>query len=71
MWWPDTLSLASDGHLYVTANQLHRQAKFHNGNDLRRRPFYLFRVPVREATPVLLRRDRAGGGAAASAAAQE
>ncbi len=29
--WPDTLSLASDGYLYVTANQLHRQARFHNG----------------------------------------
>jgi sugar lactone lactonase YvrE len=26
--WPDTLSLAADGHLYFTANQLHRQAQF-------------------------------------------
>jgi len=25
--WPDTLSLALDGYLYVTANQLHRQAR--------------------------------------------
>jgi sugar lactone lactonase YvrE len=33
MWWPDTLSLASDGYLYVTCNQLHRQAKFHGGTD--------------------------------------
>ena len=24
--WPDTLSVATDGYLYVTANQLHRQA---------------------------------------------
>lgn len=23
--WPDTMSLADDGYLYVTANQLHRQ----------------------------------------------
>ncbi len=23
--WPDTMSVAADGHLYVTANQLHRQ----------------------------------------------
>lgn len=58
MWWPDTLSLATDGHLYFTANQLHRQAKFHGGRDLRRRPFYLFRVRV-DATPVMLRRPDA------------
>ena len=52
--WPDTLSLATDGYLYVTANQLHRQARFHKGRDLRRRPYTLFRVRV-DAQPVLLR----------------
>ena len=26
--WPDTLSLAVNGYLYVTVNQLHRQARF-------------------------------------------
>ncbi len=52
--WPDTLSLASDGYLYVTANQLHRQARFHNGQDLRTKPYTLFRIKV-DAKPVLLR----------------
>jgi sugar lactone lactonase YvrE len=52
--WPDTLSLASDGHLYVTANQLHRQARFHNGRDLRHKPYVLFRIRV-DARPVMLR----------------
>jgi sugar lactone lactonase YvrE len=52
--WPDTLSLASDGYLYVTANQLHRQARFHNGRDMRRKPYTLFRIKV-NAKPVLLR----------------
>lgn len=51
--WPDTLSLAYDGYLYVTANQLHRQARFHNGKDLRRRPYTLFRIKV-NAKPVHL-----------------
>lgn len=51
--WPDTLSLATDGYLYVTANQLHRQARFHQGQDLRRKPYTLFRVRV-DAQPVLL-----------------
>ncbi|MDQ4101765.1 MAG: major royal jelly family protein [Thermoproteota archaeon] len=52
--WPDTLSLACDGYLYVTANQLHRQARFHNGQDLRIKPYTLFRINV-GAKPVLLR----------------
>jgi sugar lactone lactonase YvrE len=53
--WPDTLSLAAaDGYLYVTANQLHRQARYHKGSDLRRKPYTLFRVRV-DAQPVLLR----------------
>jgi sugar lactone lactonase YvrE len=53
--WPDTLSLAVDGYLYVTANQLHRQARFHKGRDLRRKPYALFRIRI-DAQPVLLRR---------------
>ncbi len=52
--WPDTLSLAADGHLYFTANQLHRQKQFHGGKDLRRKPYVLFRVKV-DAGPVSLR----------------
>jgi sugar lactone lactonase YvrE len=52
--WPDTLSVAADGYLYVTANQLHRQARYHKGRDLRRKPYVLFRVRI-EAQPVLLR----------------
>jgi sugar lactone lactonase YvrE len=52
--WPDTMSLASDGYLYVTANQLHRQALFHDGRDMRRKPYTLFRVKV-NSKPVLLR----------------
>jgi sugar lactone lactonase YvrE len=52
--WPDTMSLAVDGHLYVTANQLHRQAKYQGGEDLRAHPYHLFRFAV-DARPVLLR----------------
>jgi sugar lactone lactonase YvrE len=44
--WPDTLSLAADGYLYFTANQLQRQAAFHNGKDLRQKPYVLFRIKV-------------------------
>ncbi|UYY58075.1 major royal jelly family protein [Sphingomonas sp. S2-65] len=52
--WPDTLSVGTDGWLYFTANQLHRQAGFHKGRDLRRQPYQLLRVRV-GAGPVLLK----------------
>ncbi|WP_207783812.1 L-dopachrome tautomerase-related protein [Micromonospora globispora] len=52
--WPDTMSVATDGHLYVTANQLHRQARYQGGQDLRRKPYALFRIRI-DAGPVLLR----------------
>ncbi|AFY56549.1 gluconolactonase [Rivularia sp. PCC 7116] len=52
--WPDTLSLATNGYLYFTANQLHRQPNFHNGKDLRQKPYSIFRTKV-DAKPVLLK----------------
>ncbi len=52
--WPDTLSVAADGYLYVTANQLHRQARYQKGHDLRHKPYTLFRVHI-NSSPVLLR----------------
>lgn len=44
--WPDTLSLAANGYLYFTANQIERGAAFHNGQDLRKKPYVLFRFQV-------------------------
>ncbi|MGY6253207.1 L-dopachrome tautomerase-related protein [Paraburkholderia caledonica] len=44
--WPDTLSVGTDGYLYFTANQLHRQPVFHGGKDERRKPYALFRVRI-------------------------
>jgi sugar lactone lactonase YvrE len=47
--WPDTLSIGPDGYLYFTANQLHRQAGFHDGKDLRQKPYSLLRVKINAA----------------------
>lgn len=44
--WPDTLSVGADGYLYVTANQLHRQAGFQGGEDKREKPYALYRVHI-------------------------
>jgi sugar lactone lactonase YvrE len=53
--WPDTLSLAMDGYLYVTANQLHRQSRFNKQKkDLRQKPYSLFRIRI-GIKPVLLK----------------
>lgn len=52
--WPDTLSVAQNGYLYFTVNQLHRQPRFHRGRDLRQKPYTLFRTRI-DAQPVLLR----------------
>jgi hypothetical protein len=51
--WPDTLSVAADKYLYVTANQFYRQAMF-RGTDERRKPYVLFRTRI-GAGPVELR----------------
>jgi sugar lactone lactonase YvrE len=51
--WPDTMSIATDRFLYVTANQLHRQSKYQEGVDQRQYPYSLFRIPI-GAGPVLL-----------------
>jgi sugar lactone lactonase YvrE len=52
--WPDTLSIGTDGYLYFTANQLHRQAGFNGGTDQRRKPYHLLRVKI-DGGPVLLK----------------
>ncbi|KAJ8454440.1 hypothetical protein ONZ45_g19306 [Pleurotus djamor] len=46
MAWPDTLSVADDGFLYVTLNQLWLGPGFQNGTDKRTGPFALMRVKI-------------------------
>jgi sugar lactone lactonase YvrE len=52
--WPDTLSIGTDGYLYFTANQLDRQPGFHQGKDMRQKPYKLLRIKI-DAGPVLLK----------------
>lgn len=52
--WPDTMSLAGNGDLYFTSNQLHRQPNFNAGRDYRRKPYVLFRVRT-DGKPVRLK----------------
>jgi sugar lactone lactonase YvrE len=57
--WPDSMAIGGDGYLYVTANQLNRQPRFHRGMDLRKQPYVLFRVKV-DAQPSQPGANRAG-----------
>jgi sugar lactone lactonase YvrE len=50
----DTLSVAADGYLYMTVNQLYRQAQYQGGEDKREAPYTLVRTPI-DAGPVRMR----------------
>ena len=52
--WPDTMSIATNGYLYWNANQLQRMAGYHYGQDLRKKPYSMYRVKL-SVKPVLLR----------------
>jgi sugar lactone lactonase YvrE len=53
LMWPDTTAIASDGFIYVTSSQHDRRVQFHDGLDLRKRPFALYRAPT-GSRPVML-----------------
>lgn len=48
------MSFAGDGYWYFTANLLHRQPDYHDGRDLRVKPYRLSRVKI-DGSPVRLR----------------
>ena len=52
--WPDTLSLGTNGDLYVMVNQLNRQKGYQFGKDLRVKPYTLFKIKTNGA-PIRLK----------------
>ncbi|KAG7092918.1 hypothetical protein E1B28_009223 [Marasmius oreades] len=46
MAWPDTLSVADDGFLYMTVTQAWMSGFYQNGTDKRVKPFGLLRIPI-------------------------
>ena len=53
-YWIDTLSVATNGYLYFTANELALLPSYHYGKDLRVKPYLLYRVKTNKQ-PVLLK----------------
>lgn len=54
MYWIDTLSVATNGYLYFTGNELALLPTYHNGKDLRVKPYLLYRIKTNKQ-PVLLK----------------
>ncbi len=52
--WPDTMSLAGNGDLYVMNNQLNRQKGYNFGKDLRVKPYTLFKIKT-DGEPIRLK----------------
>jgi sugar lactone lactonase YvrE len=42
--WPDTMAIGPDEYLYLTTSQHDRRAEFHDGEELRRKPYGLYKV---------------------------
>lgn len=40
------MSIGSDGYLYITVNQVHRQAGFNAGVDMREKPYLLLKTKI-------------------------
>jgi sugar lactone lactonase YvrE len=56
LMWPDTTAVAADGFIYVTSSQHDQRPQFHDGRDLRQRPFALYRAAIGSGPVVLPRR---------------
>ncbi|MEO6860694.1 MAG: gluconolaconase, partial [Microcoleus sp.] len=56
MLWPNCLFVAQDDYLYFTVDQWNRNPSYHNGEDLRKKPYSLFRIRI-DAGQVLLDRS--------------
>jgi sugar lactone lactonase YvrE len=46
LMWPDTMAIGADGYLYVTTSQHDRRPEFHDGEELRQKPYGVYRVFV-------------------------
>ncbi len=44
--WPDSVAIAPNGDLYITVSQIHRMAKFNEGQSRRRLPYTLYKLPA-------------------------
>lgn len=42
--WPDSMAWGPDGWLYVTTSQIHRTPEYNKGEDLREKPYQVYRM---------------------------
>ncbi len=44
--WPDSYSISDDGYLYISNSQIQLMPWFHDGKDLFKKPFKVFRIKI-------------------------
>lgn len=44
--WPDSLAMAPDGHMFITASQIHLMPKYHGGKSQQKGPFTVYRLKL-------------------------
>ncbi|QNF32313.1 SMP-30/gluconolactonase/LRE family protein [Adhaeribacter swui] len=44
--WPDSYSLSSDGHLYISCSQINKQPDYNEGQNKRTSPYTIYRMPL-------------------------
>ena len=44
--WPDSYSISSDGYLYISTSQIQYSPMFHDGKDLFKKPFSIYKIKI-------------------------
>ncbi|RDC66123.1 hypothetical protein AHMF7616_04754 [Adhaeribacter pallidiroseus] len=44
--WPDSYSLSTDGHLYISCSQINKQPDYNEGKNQRTLPYTIYRMPL-------------------------
>jgi hypothetical protein len=60
--WTDTMSIATDGYLYFTENQLWRGPAYNGGVERRVKPYVLFRVKLANGGTKIVQSALGGNG---------
>lgn len=46
LMWPDSYAISNDGYLYVSCSQIENMSKFHNGVNMQKRPYTIYKIKL-------------------------
>ena len=44
--WPDSYSVSTDGYLYISCSQIHKQPEYNNGENKRESPYTIYKLKL-------------------------